>query len=211
MALNITISNSLKAVRVEIIGNIASGKTTLANVLGEHLTSIYENFQENPFWESFYCEPEANSFETEITFTLQHYHQIKRELAKRIIFTCDFSLTLDKTYADVTLSGRRHEIYQQLLRELVDEVGPPDILVYLVCSEELLLERIRLRERESEKSITIDYLKALSTHIDQNIQEVDGLTRIINIDSAALNFTLEGSERNSVEQMILAEVQLVKK
>ena len=31
----------------------------------------------NPFWEAFYTDPSAYTFETEITFLLQHYHFAK--------------------------------------------------------------------------------------------------------------------------------------
>ena len=44
--------------RLEIIGNIASGKTTLACLLEDRFKGTFENFKENPFWESFYETPE---------------------------------------------------------------------------------------------------------------------------------------------------------
>ena len=66
--------------RIEICGGIASGKTSLAKLLEEHTigTVIYEDFKVNPFWEAFYNNPGEYIFETELTFTLQHYHEIKK-------------------------------------------------------------------------------------------------------------------------------------
>jgi deoxyguanosine kinase len=192
--------------RIEIIGNIASGKTTLANVLSGKFQSILENFQENPFWESFYQAPDVYSFETEITFTLQHYHQIKEEITKQTSFVCDFSLTLDRSYADVTLHNKRLDIYKMLLEELVSEIGPPDVLIYLECRENELLERIRRRGRNTEKTISIDYLKSLSTSIHDNVARVGKSARVIRIDSAAIDFAHLEKGRASVEKMILSEI-----
>ena len=190
--------------RIEVIGNIASGKTTLASVLSEEFHSIYENFQENPFWESFYQDPLIYSFETEITFTLQHYHQIKREIEKRDNFLCDFSLTLDRAYAGVTLSGRRKDIYNQVLTEVESEVGLPDVLVHLECSEQQLLDRIRQRGRETEKTITIEYLKELTDSISHHVQLIGGKTKHLTIDSGALDFAHRVDDKKTVKKKILA-------
>ena len=156
--------------RIEVIGNIASGKTTLAHLLTETITGTFENFQANPFWESFYQAPDVYSFETEITFTLQHYHQIKRNISLGSDFICDYSLILDLSYANVTLQDERHRIYIEVLKELQNEIGLPDVLVSLRCSEEELLSRIFDRGREIEKSIGIDYLRSLSKSINENIK-----------------------------------------
>ncbi|HRP37690.1 MAG TPA: deoxynucleoside kinase, partial [Candidatus Dojkabacteria bacterium] len=44
--------------RIEICGGIASGKTTLANLLARlDIEPILENFQTNPFWQAFYNDP----------------------------------------------------------------------------------------------------------------------------------------------------------
>jgi deoxyadenosine/deoxycytidine kinase len=192
--------------RIEIIGNIASGKTTLANVLSDKFHSIFENFQENPFWESFYQAPDVYSFETEITFTLQHYYQIKKELAKQTSFVCDFSLTFDRSYVDVTLHDKRLDIYKMLLEELVSEIGPPDVLIYLECPEKELLKRIRRRGRNTEKSISIDYLQSLSSSIHDNVARVGKSARVIRIDSTAIDFAHLEKGRASVKQMIMSEI-----
>lgn len=117
---------------------------------------------------------------------------------------CDFSLTLDRIYADITLTGRRKEIYKQVLTELELEVGYPDTLVYLDCPEELLLERIRLRGRDTEQSISIDYLKALSAGIYHSVQEVES-TKVIRIDSATLDFAHRIEDQATVKNTILLE------
>jgi deoxyadenosine/deoxycytidine kinase len=191
-------------VRIEIIGNIASGKTTLSQILSENLHSICENFHKNPFWESFYNDPHAYSFETEITFTLQHYHQIKKEIEQRTNFVCDFSLTLDRAYADITLSERRRTVYKQVLAEVESEVGFPDLLIHLECAEQELLERIRQRGRGTEKTITTEYLKKLTESISHNVQLIGGRVRILTVDSGALDFAHRTDDKNTVKKKVLS-------
>ena len=113
--------------RIEIIGNIASGKTTLANLLGGAgtLRPVLEDFRSTPIWAVFYADMVGNAFETELIFTLLHYHAIKNELRTGNPFVCDFSLVLDQAYADVTLSGNRYKLYCAVLKELLDEIVPP--------------------------------------------------------------------------------------
>ena len=55
--------------RVEICGNIASGKTTLCQgLIGKGKNAVFEDFQKNPFFKDFYDDPVAYSFETETSF-----------------------------------------------------------------------------------------------------------------------------------------------
>jgi deoxyguanosine kinase len=175
--------------RVEICGNIASGKTTLCQVLSKRkFLPIFEDFQTNPFFEDFYNDPIAYSFETEITFLLQHYHQIKKNKINTPIL-CDYSLLLDMAYADVNLSGNRLKVFFDVVEELQHEIGLPERIIHLVCPENVLLQRIIDRNREAETSITIDYLKALSKAISARIKNISKQTLVTTIDSHAINFT----------------------
>lgn len=188
---------------IEIIGSIASGKTTLAQLLREGgLPVVLEDFRSNPLWAAFYADPVGNAFETELTFTLQHYHEIKQALRAGKPFACDFSLVLDQAYADVTLSGKRHTIYSTVLQELWDEIGFPRKLIHLSCPEAVLLERIRARKRKPEEAITLDYLQSLTRSIQRNLERLGQGTEIIEIDSRALDFA--GNAAHKQEAVALA-------
>lgn len=180
----------LKNNRIEICGNIAAGKTTLTKALAScGLISVNEKFDRNPFIESFYIDPARFSFETEIIFLLQHYHSIK--IAKEIKhLVCDYSLTLDKAYADVTLPDSRREIFLKIVEELEQEIGVPDKIIYLNCPEEILLERIAHRNRSFETGIQIGYLQALSAAIEIRMKEAAEKSEVLKINSHELNFVL---------------------
>jgi deoxyadenosine/deoxycytidine kinase len=176
-----------KAPRIEICGNIASGKTTLSKCFHAcGLFSIEEQFLENPFIKDFYKDPCLFSFETEISFLLQHYHAIKTSASDNII--CDYSFTLDKAYADVTLSADRRHIYMQIADELEREIGFPTKIIYLQCPELVLMSRIRKRCRDFESSINLTYLESLTHAINNRINMISNVVDVITINSHAINF-----------------------
>ena len=92
--------------RIEVCGGIASGKTTFSELMRNiGIQPLFENFRANPFWKTFYSDSGKYTFEKEITFILQHYHQIKYEYKKNKINICDYSLLLDIAYAKRDLNG----------------------------------------------------------------------------------------------------------
>lgn len=173
---------------IEICGGIASGKTSLSKTLAlQGLLPVYENFQDNPFWRAFYENPTGCSFETELTFLLQHYHSIKQAPRGKTVI-CDFSLLQDMAYADVNLAGERHRIFCELEKELRAEIGLPNLLISLSCPPEILLLRINARNREAEKTIDLKYLLDLNRAIMVRAQKISSDVQVINIDSNKINF-----------------------
>lgn len=173
--------------RIDICGGIASGKTTLCQVLSARgARPIYEEFKKNPFWELFYADPVAYAFETELTFMLQHY-SAQKELDDRQVYICDYSMTLDLAYADVNLSGNRLELFEAIATELQREVGFPDVLVRLLCPENVLLERIRKRSRSVESVISFSYLKAIDRALSKRVASLS--VPVVYIDSNACDYT----------------------
>jgi hypothetical protein len=62
---------------------------------------LLENFESNPFLRAFYENPSANAFETEFSFLLLHFHQLKSHVcavANSEVIS-DFHLAKDLLYA----------------------------------------------------------------------------------------------------------------
>ena len=119
---------------IEICGGIASGKTTFANLLQKNnYSTIYESFTTNPFWEAFYSDSGSYIFETEITFTLQHYHQIKTQVGSEKILVCDYSFLLDLAYAEIGLTGSQLAAFKTVYTEIKKELPPASLIIHLQC------------------------------------------------------------------------------
>lgn len=90
-----------KQIRIEIAGVLGAGKSTMASLVNPECT-INEDFDSNPFLSYFYQEPTKYNFETELSFLLQHYHEIKKSSFQ--IQVCDFALVQDLAYGKMGLS-----------------------------------------------------------------------------------------------------------
>jgi deoxyadenosine/deoxycytidine kinase len=175
--------------RIEICGGIAAGKTTLANLLGQSgFDPILENFQANPFLRTFYSDPRTYAFETEITFLLQHYNQIKASRNKFKKAICDFSSYLDFAYSSVTLPSDKFYAFQCVYGEVRRDISTPSFLVYLQCSATTQLQRIRYRNRSFEQSIDLEFLENINESLIRRIEEAYSETKLIEIDSERLDF-----------------------
>jgi deoxyadenosine/deoxycytidine kinase len=186
-----------------VCGGIASGKTTLASLL-ERLgfVPILENFQVSPFLEAFYRDPAKYTFETEISFLLLHYHQIKKVSEPEIANACDFSMTQDLAYAKMGLNGTKLQAFGAVYDEVKRDLGNPQLLVHLKCDAQTELQRIRSRARSIEALITMEFLENLNSAIEREVVAIQSDVHVISIDSAALNFADNESIKEGVVDRI---------
>jgi len=192
---------------IEICGVIASGKSTITNILGElGYVPVLEKFEINPFLQQFYETPEDHALETEIAFLIQHYNHIKRAKKENKPFACDFSLLLDLVFADVTLSEKEKRVFLAVYNEISEQISLPDAIVYLTCDPAVLLERIKKRGRKVENNIDIDYLTKLDNAHSNRISEVKGKTKIITIDSKKYDFAHKTSDMKQVLSLLIKEI-----
>ena len=189
---------------IGLCGNIASGKSTVASILERsNMNVIFEDFEKHICLDDFYNNPEGFSFETELNFLLQHYYFIKKVLKKSSSNLFDFSITLDRAYADVTLSSNRKKLFHMVADELEEEIGLPSKIIFICCPEEILIDRIKKRNREFEKSITIDYLSALTRSIENQIALISKKTNVIKINSHEIDFLTDINNQKTIQSLIL--------
>lgn len=197
--------------RIEICGGIAAGKTTLTRVLNERAgyAPIFEDFKRNPFWEAFYADPGSHAFETEITFLLMHFHQLKASLvsSQGAVSVSDFSITLDVAYADLGLFNGSRMAFDAVAAEVQRQLGEPDLLIHLRCDPTIELERIRARGREQEASISLEFLAALDTAVVERVNDMRRKTTILVVDSSKSNFADFAVEAAWVTNLIQAAVR----
>jgi len=189
--------DDVSSLRLEICGGIASGKTTLMRLLAGRgvATPVAEEFETNPFWRAFYMDPRAVCFETEITFLLQHYHQLKNVPCAGAPLAADFSLLLDHAYALVSLRGGRLRAFMAVYEQVCEEVGHARLLVNLECGVEDQLQRIGRRGREAERSVDVGFLRELNAALGEVVKPHGGGGCIVNIDSGRVNFASDDRGR----------------
>ena len=168
--------------RIEICGGIASGKTTLANSMKELGFDVAnEKLGSTSFLDEFYSNPELFTFETEISFLLQHSVEIKKHLKSHLI-ACDFSFEQDYAYAVNNMNLSELQTFKNVFNEVKRQLSEPDLIIRLECSIETKHERIRLRGRENEQMIKGDYLEAMDALIIKRISDINTPSIYINTE-----------------------------
>lgn len=190
--------------RIEICGGIASGKTTFASLFNrQNLAPRFEDFKKSPFWEAFYRNPGNYIFETEITFILLHYHQIKNCLESKQEMICDFSFFLDLAYAKIGLSGTKLKAFECVLNEIQKELPEPRLIAYLKCDAATELKRIRKRARSEESSINLEFLESLNKALQKEVAKIQDQRKVITIDSSQKDFANDESVKKEMIELIL--------
>jgi deoxyguanosine kinase len=150
---------------IAVEGPIGVGKTSFVELLASHLSAskLLEDVN-NPFLKDFYRDVAGSPFQTQLFFLLTRYQQ-QQKLQQADLFqqsiVCDYIFQKDKIFAYLNLSDSELIIYEKLYSLLEPAVPKPDLVIYLQASLDVLMQRIKKRNVEYEKSITRDYLKEL--------------------------------------------------
>jgi deoxyguanosine kinase len=186
-----------------IEGNIGAGKTTLASRIAEQFNGrlILERFADNPFLPKFYQDPDKYSFPLELSFLASRYRQLNEELGTQDLFkdftVADYYFMKSLVFAASTLKGDEFNLYRQIFYIIYSSLPKPDIYVYLHIKPERLLENIRKRGREYEKSITGEYLQKIQDSYFAFFRQNTG-NRYLIIDINNLDFVADGNHYNMI-------------
>lgn len=151
---------------IAVEGPIGVGKTSLVQLLAERFEGVMvlEDIT-NPFLGAFYEGRPGAAFQVQIYFLLSRFQQ-QREIAQMNLFRrlvlADYTFPKDRIFAYLNLDDDDLKVYEKLYPVLEPEVPRPDLVIYMQASVPVLLERVRRRGREFERSIEPDYLKRLS-------------------------------------------------
>ena len=170
--------------RVEICGAIAAGKTTLANAFSKIGCNIeLEDFTKISMLDDFYTHPIFVSFETEISFTMQHYYQIKKALQISDSVICDFATVDDYAFALSILNEKEMEIYDQIFNYIIKKIGRPQKLIKVYASTDELLLRIKSRGRQNEQGINRSSLLKFEESLTLAIERFYGDVPLVKINT----------------------------
>lgn len=192
---------------INICGGIAAGKTTLCSIFhGTHFRPLFEDFKKSPFWEPFYTNPGKYIFETEISFILLHYHQMKKAIEQsKTNLICDFSFLLDRSYAEIGsamgLVESQLNAFKCVLNEIQKELPEPSLNVFLDCDAATQFSRIKNRNRPEESMITVDFLASLNTALKSEVAKI-APSKIITINSAEKDFANDESVKKEMKALI---------
>jgi deoxyadenosine/deoxycytidine kinase len=152
---------------IVIEGPLGVGKTSLALKLAEKINaeSLLEDAEENPFLRKFYQDPKKYSFQAQIFFLLRRYQRAlditQMDLFKRTMIS-DYLFDKDRIFARANLDDDEFWLYEQLFQLLRKRITPPDLVIFLQATTDVLVERIKKRDKKYERGISAKYLNEIN-------------------------------------------------
>jgi deoxyadenosine/deoxycytidine kinase len=180
---------------ITVVGNIGAGKTSLTKALAQELgwQAGYEIVQENPYLADFYGDMQRWSFHLQVFFLSERFAQHQALMEAGIPSVQDRSVYEDleifcrALHRQGFLDQRDLAQYEDLHRQLVDLIAPPDLIIYLKADVQTLSRRIRMRNRDFEQTIDPGYLQLLNDLYEDWVQRIDWAP-VLTIESDDLDF-----------------------
>ncbi|MFP4374866.1 MAG: deoxynucleoside kinase [Spirochaetaceae bacterium] len=151
-------------------GQIGVGKTTMGEILEREAGIPLFRELTNPYTlnllDRFYADKKRWAFTLQIHFLNERFRMIK-EIFRNGGGTLDRSIFGDRIFAEMLhhdgdMLEEEFETYSTLLDNMLEHAQNPDLLVYLDCTVDTALERIRRRNRGLESGIPREYLENLN-------------------------------------------------
>jgi deoxyadenosine/deoxycytidine kinase len=192
---------------VSIAGNIGSGKTTLTRNIARELgwKPFFESVIDNPYLDVFYADMKRWSFHLQIYFLAHRFRSQKMIMDARINAVQDRTIYEDveifarSLYEKGYMTQRDYQTYRELFENMIEYLRPPDLIIYLKSSVDTLIQRIRQRNRDFEKSISLEYLEYLNRSYDRWIREAQEKFKIITLNADEVDIL---KERDKFEQLV---------
>ncbi|HNT23154.1 MAG TPA: deoxynucleoside kinase [Anaerolineales bacterium] len=180
---------------VAVAGNIGVGKSTLVSMLCDRLgwQPFYEPVADNPYLADFYQDMRTWAFHSQIFFLtrrLRSHRQLldhpTSAIQDRSVYE-DAEVFAQNLYRRGLMAERDYISYRELYRVLAEFLPPPDLVVYLRASVHTLQQRIALRGRDFERTITAEYLGQLNELYEEWIANFS-LCPVLTVPADALDY-----------------------
>ncbi len=183
---------------IAVEGPIGVGKSSLASLLASEYGArqVSEPLDENPFLAKFYEDPERFAFTAQISFLVERYRQ-QQELVQMDLFAqstvADYIFAKDRIFAELTLTGEEMALYERIYGLLDSRVRRPDLVVFLDASTEVLLRRLKRRDRPYERKVGREYLEKVAEAYRGFFHRYDE-TPLLVVNSSDIDFVDNGGD-----------------
>ncbi len=174
---------------IGIAGMIGAGKSTLATALGKHLDlpTYYEPVQDNEYLADFYQDTAKYAFATQIYLLNRRFQQHQEIIWRGGGGVQDRTIYEDAVFAKMLvqlnlMDERDYQTYLSLFRHMSNFMCRPSVIVYLDVKPERSMERIKMRSRDVETGITLEYLTALYAEYESFIGDISRTVPVIRVD-----------------------------
>lgn len=186
----------MKYIAVE--GPIGVGKTSLARLLAAEFNGrlVLEEVEENPFLARFYEDADKYALPVQLYFLLTRYNQ-QRTLSQQDLFTqttvSDYLFAKDRIFAAQNLAPDELALYDNVYRLLDERMAKPDLVVFMAARIDVLAERLRKRNREFERDISMAYLEQIAAAYREFFFNYDEAPLLV-VETSAIDFVADSND-----------------
>lgn len=206
--------------RIEVAADsMRVGKTTVVEVLAEGLkelgftvTASYEDWQHNPYLKKSYSNPSKALLDSQKWFIKRKFEQVK-EGSKEGIFIQDLPPEGDYNYAVANRNlGRMSQEdfleYQDYYQSLAwNEVPAPDLLIYLMADDQVLIDRAKKSAREFEV-VDSEYFLALKKVNRKWLKEIKDKWQVLEVETNHHNFAKDKIHQELLLDQVIEKLKL---
>ena len=107
------------------------------------------------------------------------------------------------------MEERDFQTYQSLFNHMSNFMKKPNIIVHLDVSPEESLRRIKLRKRDCETSISIEYLRALHAAYEDFLNDISRIIPVIKVDYSQFRTAEAMAEKVKIEYSRIQNIRHV--
>ena len=189
---------------IVVEGPLRVGKTTLARILSErlHARRIYD-CEDNPFLGDFYDEKPGAAFRAQMYFLVERQRRLREALAVTSPgqVVSDYLMEKDRIFANLNLNDEELKLYERY-GILAADIPPPDLVIYLQASPEVLRARISKRGAKEERQIAPEYIEEVARAYEHFFFRYSASDLLV-IDTSEIDFV----ERSADLQQLLRRLK----
>ena len=191
---------------IAVEGVIGAGKTTLMKLLAERRDARIEmeEFEDNPFLPKFYEDRDRYAFQTQLAFLASRFHQQQRMSEKDLFqktLISDYLFDKDRIFARINLRDDELALYDKIFNIMSVQAAKPDLVVFIQCSVDRLIENIKKRNREYEQKIDRGYLEELNEAYNQFFYHYNRSPLIV-LNASEIDFVNNPDHLDYIDQHI---------
>lgn len=174
-------------VHLVVSGGIGVGKTTFCKNISENfnIKPFFEPVENNEYLNLFYEDKYKYSFPMQI-YLLNHRFQQHQKIMNTTFSIQDRCIYEDTIFAKMLYEGvfmekLDYETYKHLFSNMSSFLKQPDLIIYLDVKPEIALRRIKNRNRDCEKNITLEYITSLHKGYENWIKDIETKIPVLRI------------------------------
>ena len=202
---------------IEIMGVMGAGKTSLLKVFNERAqyTPVMETEEQLKrlfFVEPYLQNPEKYGFEGNlnfISFQLNRTQEALQKLRPDENVVVDASVLMQYAYAKNSLPPKDFKLIEALIKRSAEKLPKPDLRIVVYLPPDVHAKRLEQRGRESEKDVSLDFLRASQKAVDEAIRKFGKGVPTLYLDASKYDWV--SNEVDKREVLRLAQEKMKEK